>query len=108
MCGASLASLRSRRSCSVFSNSICAGSETTRRRASLGRNHAELSHQREGVDDPPGLGDSAVDAAEDEDLVVCDGFAGWWKAHEFALVGPSNRVPADDLVPLRDQILDRD
>lgn len=46
--------------------------------AQLGRNHAELSHLRDDVDDPPGLSDSTVGEPEDEDLVVGDGFAGWW------------------------------
>jgi hypothetical protein len=40
--------------------------------ASLGGNHAELFHLREDVGDSPGLRDSAVDEAEDEDLVVRD------------------------------------
>jgi ketosteroid isomerase-like protein len=44
-------------------------------RVSLGLNHAELSHLREDVDDSPGLGDSAVCEADNEDLVVGDGFA---------------------------------
>jgi hypothetical protein len=46
--------------------------------ALLGLNHAELFHLREDVDHPPGLSDSAVDEAENEDLVVRDGFAGRW------------------------------
>src|SRR6266540_2817131 len=83
------------------------GSQTSARTCSLGGNHAELFHLREDVDDPPDLSDSAVDEAADEDLVVGDGFAGWREAHVFTLVGPGNRVPADDLVPLFDQILDR-
>ena len=80
------------------------------RRGLVGRcgNHAELLHLREDVDHPPGLSDSAAREAEDEDLVVGDGLAGWPVAHVVTLVGPSNRVAADDLVPLRDQILDRD
>src|SRR5215211_8625058 len=76
--------------------------------ASLGLNQAELVHLREDVDDPPGLGDPPVDEPDDEDLVVGDGFAGWWEAHVLALVGPGDRVAADDLVALFDQILDRD
>src|SRR5262249_44728996 len=59
------------------------------------RNQAELSHLRQGVDESPGLRDAAVDEAEDEDFVVRDGFAGWWDAHGFALVGPGDQVPAD-------------
>src|SRR5262245_23180042 len=47
-------------------------------------------------------------AAEDEDLVVRDGSAGWWDAHVLALVCPGDRVAADDLVPLLDEILDGD
>src|ERR1700716_1617653 len=74
---------------------------------SLGRNRAELPHLRQDVDDAPGLCDSAVEEAEDEDLVVRDGFAGWWDAHVFTAVGPSNGIPDDDLVTLRDQVLDR-
>ena len=93
---------------SLFSNSICAGSETTLGGASLGRNHAELSHLREDVDDPRGLSDPPVDEPDDEDLVVRDGFAGWWDAHVLAPVGSGNHVPADEVVPLCDQILDRD
>jgi hypothetical protein len=69
--------------------------------ASLGRNHAELSHRREDVDDSPGLSDPPVDEPDDEDLVVRDGFASRWDAHVFALVGPGDRVAADDLVPRR-------
>jgi hypothetical protein len=56
---------------------------------------------------PQGLHDSAARQAEDEDLVVRDGFARWRQAHVLALVGLSNRVAADGLVPLRDHILDR-
>jgi len=52
---------------------------------SLGGNRAELIHLREDVDHPPRLGDSAVREAEDEDLVVGDGFAGWWAAHVFEM-----------------------
>jgi hypothetical protein len=44
-------------------------------RALLGLDHSELFHIREDVDDSPGLGDSAVGEAEDEDLVVGDGLA---------------------------------
>lgn len=56
----------------------------------------------------PQVSDSAAREAEDEDLAVCDGFPRWWQAHVIALVGPSKRVAADDLVPLRDHVLDRD
>src|SRR5919199_4734473 len=56
---------------------------------------------------PPDLSDPAAGEADDEDLVVPDGFAGWWEVPVLALVGPGNRVPADDLVPLRDHVLDR-
>jgi len=48
---------------------------------------------------PPGLSDSAAREAEDEDLAVGDGFAGWRQAHVFAAVGSGNHIPADDLVP---------
>jgi hypothetical protein len=44
-------------------------------RALLGLDHSELFHIREDVDDSPGLGDSAVGEAEDEDFVVGDGLA---------------------------------
>jgi hypothetical protein len=44
-------------------------------RALLGLDHSELFHIRENVDDSPGLGDSAVGEAEDEDFVVGDGLA---------------------------------
>src|SRR5262249_40397341 len=71
-------------------------------------NCAELSHLGEGVDDPPGLDDAAASEAGDEDLMVGDRFAGWCYAHVFALVGAGNRVATDDLVALRDQILDAD
>src|SRR5215467_8908959 len=46
---------------------------------SLGLNHAELFHLREDVDNPPDLGDPAVDEPHNEDLGVGDGFAGWRK-----------------------------
>src|SRR5215469_17069340 len=76
-------------------------------RGSLGGNHAELFHLREDIDDPPHLRDPAAGETEDEDLVVADGLAGWREAHVFTLVGPCNRGTHYDLVPLRDQILDR-
>ena len=68
---------------------------------------AQLSQLREDVDDPPGLGDSAVHESTDDNLVIRDGLAGWWQAHVLALVGPSDRIAGDDFVSLRDQILDR-
>src|SRR5215831_10171461 len=81
---------------SVFS--LACPAERTRS-GSIGGNHAELFHLREDVDDAPGLGDSPVGEADDEDLVVGDGFDGWREAHVFTLVGPGNRVPGDDLSP---------
>src|SRR5262249_4321068 len=89
---------------SVFS--LACPAERTRS-GSIGGNTAELVSLRRDVDDAPGLGDSPVGEADDEDLVVGDGFARWRKAHVFTLVGPGNRVPGDDLVPFRDQILGR-
>src|SRR3569833_1288128 len=74
----------------------------------LGRKHAELSHLGEDVDDPPGLRDPATGDPEDEDLVVRDGPAGRRAAHVLALVGPGDRVPADDLVSFGAHVLDRD
>jgi hypothetical protein len=71
-------------------------------------NRAQLLHLRQDVDNTPGLCDSTVDEAEDKDLVIGDGFAGWWDAHVLAEVRPSNQVPADNLVPFRDHIVDRD
>jgi helix-turn-helix protein/integrase-like protein len=76
--------------------------------ASVGGDQAELFQLREDVDDSPGLGDSAVDEPEDDDLVVGDGLAGWRKAHVFTLVGPGKGVPADDLSVFFDHVLDRD
>src|SRR5262245_28359536 len=70
------------------------------------RNRAELPHQRHDIDDSPGLGDSAIEEARDEDLIVGDGFAGWWDAHEFTPVGPGDHVPADDPVALGDDVFE--
>src|SRR5262245_10630524 len=70
--------------------------------------HAELCQLGEDVDDRPGLGYSPFGEAEDNDLFVRDGPAGWWDAHVFALMGAGDRVAHDDLVALLDQILDRD
>jgi hypothetical protein len=42
---------------------------------------------------PPDLGDSAAREADDEDLVVGDGFAGWREAPVLALVCPGKASP---------------
>jgi hypothetical protein len=56
----------------------------------------------------PDLGDSTVEEEEDEDLVVGHGATGCGEAHVVAVVRARQRVPAHDLVPLCDRILDRD
>jgi hypothetical protein len=65
---------------------------------------------RQHIDDSPDLGDSAVDEAENEGLVVGDGFTGWWDARVFAAVGQqldALRVALAKNYDRLDDVLDR-
>jgi hypothetical protein len=75
--------------------------------ASLSRDHAELLHLRENVNNPPDLSDPAVDEPHDEDLAVRDGSARWRDTVEFTQVGSGNCVLLDDFVAFFNQIVDR-
>src|SRR6185437_12529637 len=74
----------------------------------LARNRTDLAHLRQHVDNAPGLCNATVSETEDEDLLVRDTFPARRHAHVLTVVRSHNGIPVDNLVILRDQVLDRD